>query len=87
VIADPAGAVVARAETAVAVAANTTATMHQRLRVADARLWFVETPDRYTLSSELLLDGAAGAIRLQASAEGLAPGEVQLAAQALSERV
>jgi beta-galactosidase len=52
------GAVVARGEIAVATEANATVTARQRLLVKDARLWSVDAPYLYTLSSELLVDGA-----------------------------
>jgi beta-galactosidase len=58
VITDADGTVVARGEIAVATEANTTVTARQRLPVRDARLWSVGTPELYTLSSELLVDGA-----------------------------
>src|SRR5947209_11632778 len=58
VITDADGAVVARVETAVASAATTTVTARQRLPITDAQLWSVDTPHLYTLTSEVLLDGA-----------------------------
>ncbi len=55
---DPDGAVVAHGETAVATEASATVTAHQQLRVVGAQLWSVQTPRLYTLTSELLLEGA-----------------------------
>ncbi|HEU5097983.1 MAG TPA: glycoside hydrolase family 2 TIM barrel-domain containing protein, partial [Roseiflexaceae bacterium] len=58
VITDADGAVVARGEIAAATEAGATATARQRLQVTNARLWSVDTPYLYTLSSELIVDGA-----------------------------
>src|SRR5437016_3682458 len=52
------GATVAQDETTLDLAAHTTLTASQQLPVADAQLRSVDTPHLYTLTSEVLLDGA-----------------------------
>ena len=54
VVLDPAGREVARAETTFALAARDSADVEQTLRVTTPQLWSVETPNLYTLRSEVL---------------------------------
>jgi len=54
VVLDAAGREVARAETTIALAAGAKFEVEQRLRVATPRLWAVESPNLYTLRSEVL---------------------------------
>jgi len=55
---DASGRQVAQAVTAVEVLANSAATCHQTVSVADPRLWSVDTPTLYTLTSEVLAGGS-----------------------------
>ena len=57
VVLDPAGQEVARAETTFAVAAGEKVELDQRLQLATPRLWSVETPNLYSLRSEVLDGG------------------------------
>lgn len=57
-ITDPNDQIAAQGEIAVAMNAHSTVTAQQRLRVTDALLWATESPHLYSLSSEVLLDGA-----------------------------
>ena len=57
-VVDAAGKTVAQTDTRTSIAAKGRQTVRQTLRVADASLWSVETPDLYTLASEIRVDGA-----------------------------
>ena len=54
---DLSGASVAQVETPFTLAAHANLDVSQNLSLTGARLWSVETPNLYTLSSELVMDG------------------------------
>lgn len=57
-VVDAAGKVVAQAEVPLTLAAGGRQTLRQELRLTGARLWSVESPELYTLASEVQVDGA-----------------------------
>ncbi len=57
-VVDAAGEVVAQAEVPLTLAAGGRQTLRQELRLTGARLWSVESPELYTLASEVRVDDA-----------------------------